>query len=121
MPELAQSESKIRFEVPEIMDWTILPASVTAAAWTDPEVRALLLDDPTTLLRERISNWPKDKSFCVAVDSAEVKFFVLPALKPHLQSQPREMLKEILSRETEDDNSLEHWLPGDLIASSRRR
>lgn len=118
MPELAQSKTETRFEVPEIMDWTILPASVTAAAWTDPEVRALLLTEPTSLLRERISRWPDDKTFCVAVDSAEVKFFALPARKKHLAQLSRESLLEILARETEKDDSLEHWLPSDVIADA---
>ncbi len=118
MPELAQSETETRFEVPEIMDWTILPASVTAAAWTDPEVRALLLTDPTSLLRERISRWPDNKTFCVAVDSAEIKFFALPARKKHLAQLSRESLLEILSREMHDDDSLECWLPSDVIADS---
>jgi hypothetical protein len=118
MPELAQSDTKVRFESPEIMDWTILPASVTASAWTDPEVRALLLSDATTLLRERISRWPKDKTFCVAVDSAEVKFFPLPARKKHLAGHSRDALMAVLSRETADDDSLEHWLPSDVIADA---
>jgi hypothetical protein len=118
MPELTQSELKTRFEVPEVMDWTILPASVTAAAWTDAEVRALLLSDPTTLLRERVSRWPNDKTFCVAVDSAEVKFFALPALKKHLASLSRDALLEILHREMEDDTTLEYWLPSDVIADA---
>jgi hypothetical protein len=118
MPELAQSETEIRFEVPEIMDWTILPASVTASAWTDPEVRALLLSDATTLLRERVSRWPSDKTFCVAVDSAEVKFFPLPARKSRTAAYSREALREILTRETGDDDSLEHWLPSDVIADA---
>lgn len=118
MPELAQSKSKIGFEVPEVMDWTILPASVTAAAWTDPEVRALLLDDPTSLLRERISRWPHDKTFCVAVDSAEVKFFALPARKKHLGQMSKDDLLEILARETDNDDSLENWLPSDVIADA---
>lgn len=118
MPELAKSELKTRFEVPEVMDWTILPAGVTAAAWTDPEVRALLLSDPTTLLRERVTRWPDDKTFCVAVDSAEVKFFALPARKKHLTSLSREALLEILHREMEGDTTLEHWLPSDVIADA---
>lgn len=115
MPEVAQTESETRFEVPEIMDWTIMPASVTAAAWTDPEIRALLLSDPTTLLRERISAWPADKTFCVAADSAEVKYFVLPARKQVLGQRSREELISILQRETGNDGTLADWLPVDVI------
>jgi hypothetical protein len=100
------------------MDWTILPASVTAAAWTDPEIRALLLSDPTTLLNERIAGWPDDRSFCVVADSAEVKYFVLPTRKQELASHSRDSLLEILVREMGEDDTLEDWLPSDVIADA---
>lgn len=118
MPELAQSQALTRFEIPQIMDWTILPASVTAAAWTDPEIRALLLSDATTLLNERIAGWPNDRSFCVVADSAEVKYFVLPALKQDLASHSRDSLLEILAREMGEDDTLEDWLPADVVADA---
>lgn len=118
MPEVAQSDAVTRFEIPLIMDWTILPASVTAAAWTDPEVRALLLSDPTTLLRERIARLPTDKTFCVAANSVEVTYFVLPARKRGLKRKSRDELLAILTRETGNDDSLEHWLPADVMADA---
>jgi len=118
MPELIQSDAPTRFEIPQLMDWSILPASVTAAAWTDPEIRALLLSDPTTLLQERIPRWPADKTFCVVADSAETKFFVLPARKQSLDGRSRDSIVETLTRETGDDQTLEDWLPVDVIADA---
>lgn len=118
MPELAQTDAPTSFQVPQIMDWTILPASVTAAAWTDAETRALLISDPTALLRERIAAWPDDKTFCVAADSAEVKYLVLPALKRELRFCSRDEIAKILAREMGDDDSLTDWLPADVIADA---
>jgi hypothetical protein len=54
----------------------------------------------------------------VAVDSAEVKFFALPVRKRHLANLSRDALLGILRREMEDNTTLEHWLPGDVIADA---
>jgi hypothetical protein len=106
------------FQVPDIVDWTILPASIIAAAWTDPGFRDELLREPTRVLRERISRWPNDKTFVVSVDMDTVRHFPLPARKAALRDLSPGSVLALLRHELGDDDSFEFQLPPRVIAAA---
>jgi hypothetical protein len=100
------------------MDWTILPASITAQAWTDPEFRAELIADPTAVLRQRINRWPRDKTFSLQADSELKRFFVLPVRKRAFEDLSHAGLYALLRHELGEDDSFEFHLPPATIAAA---
>jgi hypothetical protein len=107
MSSLASESIQKGFQIPDVMDWTILPASITAQAWTDPKFRDELLEDPTTVLRQRIKRWPTDKNFSLKVDSELKRFFVLPVRRAAFRELSSTGLRALLSHELGDDDSFE--------------
>jgi hypothetical protein len=118
MPSLASQPVQTGFQIPDVMDWTILPASITAQAWTDPEFRGELLADPTATLRQRIKRWPRDKTFSLDADSELKRFFVLPVRKRAFEGLSRAGLYALLRHELGDDDSFEFHLPPAVIAAA---
>src|SRR5207244_13335379 len=66
----------------EVMNWTILPATVTARAWTDKAFRLELLSDPTPLLRQSFKSCPLDTDFRVVENRGSTRHLVLPYRHP---------------------------------------
>ncbi len=108
------------FAIPQLMDWTILPAKVIARAWVDSDFKQELINHPATILQEASSRWPsaKNKSFIIVEDSESIRHLILPFFKTSLKSLPRERVLEILKFETGEDTSLKWFLPAEAIAKA---
>jgi hypothetical protein len=106
------------FRVPEIMDWTVLPASIALRAWQDGDFRKELFDTPTRVLRDLVDIWPKDRTFSLVGDTDSQRHLVLPVRKPSTRDWSRERILQTLSYETEDDTSLGWCLPSEIIADA---
>ena len=117
MTHVAERQETV-FEVPSIVDWTLLPASCVALAWTDESFRSRLIENPTRVLQERVARWPRDKTFVVVEDTPRVRHFVLPARKRSLDGSSRSDVLETLMTELGDDRTLEFHLPAEAIANA---
>jgi hypothetical protein len=106
------------FIMPEIMEWTILPARITARAWTDITFKERLLSHPTEVLREMCTSSYKDKTYLIVEDYGDVKHLVLPAKKAAISSWPKEKILETLIRETGEDRTLKYFLPAEVTVES---
>ena len=96
------------------MDWTILPASVTARAWLDEGYKKQLLEDPQPFLAAASRRWPTDREFKVVADDRHTHFLVLPANKANGLS-PEGVLR-LLEKETRGDRTLEFFVPATVTA-----
>lgn len=99
----------------KVVDWTILPAKVTARAWIDDEFRAELLARPDDVLRREVKQWTHEISFVVHSDESKIRNLPLPAWKPEFDEWPPGALAERLAKETDDDDSLRYQLPARVI------
>jgi hypothetical protein len=98
----------------KIVDWTILPAKITARAWIDEGFKDELLSDPDAVLSREVREWPAF-SFSIHEDGPRERNLPLPELKDELKEWSEEMLAEQVATETIDDDSLEFQLPPRVI------
>lgn len=111
----------LALELPVIMDYTVLPSSVTARAWLDDGYRETLLSDADSVLRATSMKnlpWPEHISFQVHADSESVQHFPLPVFKAYFQALSETELLARLRHETLCETALAFFLPVDVIWSA---
>jgi hypothetical protein len=99
----------------KIVDWTILPAKVTARAWIDGDFKADLLSEPDAVLSREVREWPDGLTFSIHEDQPGKRNLPLPELKDELKTWDEDRLKEQVGAETVEDDSLEYQLPPRVI------
>lgn len=105
-------------ELPVIMEYSVLPSSLTARAWVEPGFRSRLLSNPNEILQAtpmKIMPWPKHISFEIHEDTEQVQHFTLPLFKSYFREMPEYELMARLRHETLNEVSLEFFLPVDVI------
>lgn len=100
---------------PEITDWTILPAAVTALAWTNKTYKEELLRNPNYALKKR---FPNNINFKVYEDHDNIKYLNLPVKKSKHVDWKKEYFLEKLMAETRNDETFEFHLPPKVIAEA---
>lgn len=104
--------------VPELMDFTVLPAKITSRAWVDDGFRDRLLEDATRVLREEMDLWPEGIEFVVYENTTVQRHLVLPERKTHTLDWDRAKLLEVVERETGADTSVGIWPPPAMIVEA---
>lgn len=105
-------------ELPVIMDFTVVPSTLTARAWTDASFRTQLLADPNTILQAtpmRELSWPAHIRFRLHEDTRELTHLTLPVYKPFFDDMREEELLARLKHETDCETALKFFLPVDVI------
>ena len=100
------------------MDWSLLPISVVAKAWTDSAFNSSLLASPDATLQQMIRRWPHTISFTVHQDTGSTRNLPLPFYKTGLQSLSDADLLTLAQMETCGDTTLEQFLPADVIVKA---
>lgn len=104
--------------LPVFLQWTVMPAEIVARAWTDSHFKRELLLWPTQTLQEVGAAVPEAITFCVIENSSEECHLVLPYRHPKTYGWSREKITDILLEETGCDDSLEYWLPVDIMVEA---
>lgn len=103
---------------PIFLKWTVIPPAIVALAWTDISFRNEFVKWPTQTLDEIGLPIPEKGSFCVVENSADIHHLVLPYRNPKTFGWSREKIIDVLTEETGCDESLEFWLPVDIMADA---
>lgn len=112
------TSDKVVHELPVIMEYTVLPSSLTARAWVEPGFRDKLVSAPNEILQStpmKVMPWPKHISFKIHEDTEQIQHFTLPLLKSYFQEMPEYELMARLRHETLGETALEFFLPVDVI------
>ena len=101
--------------IPTIYDWTILPRTIAARAWTDATFKAALLANPNMILSKNINRWPSGISFTILEDQESTRHLILPHKKAQFASWTREQLMDTAMYESEADMSLCDVIPAVVL------
>ncbi len=105
-------------QTPVFMGWTIVPVELVVRAWTDAKFRREFLLWPTQTLDENGVFIPVNVNFCVIENTTETYHLVLPFRKPFTFGWSKQRIIETLREETGGDNSLEYWLPVEVMVEA---
>ncbi len=107
------------WQAPLLLDFTIIPARVTAEAWTNPSYKTSLLTNSTETLRQATHLWPRDRDFAVSEDSTTYRWFALPYRKSITGTWTKQQAQSALAEEMGgDDQTFEVYLPPAAIAEA---
>lgn len=114
---LDSSEQSPSFAIPTAMNWTILPVSLTALCWIDETFKASFLSNPDILIseRDRPRSIPAGATFHIHENSSTVRHLALPFFNSALAGMSRSDVSSLLQIETGNDQSLNWFLPADVI------
>jgi hypothetical protein len=98
------------------MSWTIMPAVVTARAWTDDEFRQRLLEQPERALAETLHSRPP-AGVSVVENTSETPYLPLPVRPADITD---DALRELLDYEIGSDKTFEWSLPAHVIERALR-
>lgn len=101
-----------------LMDWTVLPAGIIARAWKDDMFKEEFLKYPTATLQQLVPSCPKSCNFCVIENTEDTNYLVLPYRRVDTYGWGETKLKFVLHQETGGDNSLDFFLPVDVMVKA---
>lgn len=101
--------------LPTAMDWTMLPAGITAKAWVDSVYKAHVLANPNDVLRNTVARWPWTINTIIHEDTGSTRNLPLPFYKTVLGAMSDTELMTLLNDEIGGDETLEYVLPAPVI------
>ena len=102
-----------------LIDWTIMPANVTAQAWTNSTFRNNLLGHPAQTLQAYSTQWPTNIDFEVHADTNSARYLPLPVRKNLTLGWTRQqLLDELIAEMGLNDTTLEFCLPPAVIVEA---
>lgn len=105
-------------ESPIFMGWTLIPVDLVVRAWTDTQFKREFLRWPTQTLQDTGVALPLEVNFCVVENTSDNHFLVLPHRPYHTYGWDRKQVEETLRKETGNDNTLEYWLPVNIMVEA---
>ena len=109
---------RVRWAQPFLMDWTIMPITVTAKAWVDSAFKSALLSSPDVTLQQMSRRWPHTIAFTLHEDTSTTRNLPLPVYKTSLQGLSDADLLSLAQDETGGDETLEYFLPARVIVKA---
>lgn len=104
--------------IPTVYDWTILPRTIVAGAWTDATFKAALLANPNLVLSKNINRWPSGINFTILENQGSTRHLILPHKKSQFNSWTRQQLMDTAMYESEADMSLCYVIPAVVLIES---